>query len=213
MSTIHRSDMSFGGVVYTRIVNFSIKLRKFSVAIPKECAEVLGYERIEDESLDGLEKKYRDASEAFLNTKAKMRKIIVYRILMNCGSDVRVGRSRFELLGYHDDGIGLQVVAGVYVEKKYNFTKAGHEKLNTTYDQVKSSIPDFMSEEVHHWNCKKYKILDWTPEREEFFRTFGEAMSKLCQRVSDFLGDEKKLLELIANGSRILPPPDSQGGG
>ncbi len=210
MPTIHKSDVSFGGVKYTRIVNFSNKSKKFYVDIPKECANVMGYERIEDESLNGLEKKFLEGSEQFLNSKAKIRKVIAYKILMNCG-EVQEREIRFESLGYHEDGIGIQVIAGVYNEKVFDFKDGrGKKTKNIMYESIPSSIPGFMSEEIYYWNREKYKIVDWTPEREEFFRTFGEAMSKLCRMVRDFLGDEKKLLDLIAKGARILPPPEQK---
>jgi hypothetical protein len=209
MPTISRSDAMFGGVRYTRTVNFSNKTRLFSVAIPKECTDILGYDRISDATLDGLEKKYHDESQKLLDAKAKTRKVILYKVLMNCAHDDLPKCDAFEKLGYNHDGIGVQVIAGVYLEKKFSFQG---DRQNTIYELVESSIPKLISEDgIYDWNHDKSRILDWTPEREEFFRTFGDAMSKLCRMVSKFFGDEKELLALIENGARILPPPESNG--
>lgn len=184
----------------------------FSVAIPKECVDILGYARLSDATLDGLEKKYHDESQKFLDAQAKTRKVILYKVLMNCVCEDRKTGCGFDKLGYEYDGIGIQVIAGVYVEKRISFHGNKQDAENIIYELAESAIPKFMSEEkmIYDWNHGKYKIFDWTPEREEFFCTFGDAMSKLCRMVSKFFGDEKKLLALIENGARILPPPEPE---
>ena len=45
------------------------------------------------------------------------------------------------------------------------------------------------------------EVLEWTPEREEFFRQIGLAMEDLILRLNSVFGDTKKLLKFIDDGA------------
>ena len=51
------------------------------------------------------------------------------------------------------------------------------------------------------------KVMDWTEEREAFFRNLGLAMETLVKQLHEFMGEPKKLAMFISKGMNFLPAP------
>lgn len=200
MPTISRGQRGFGGYVYEQTITFSTRSKRFRVNLPEQCREALGLQYLEDESLAGLEKKLLAQSQAYLKMVSKERKVILYKIEMRIDTD---GFQR-DTLSFCD-GLGIAAYAGVFVETEYE--GAAQASKIRRFKEVESTLPEALTCRHHNYDpdLAKWKCIDWTPEREEFFRRLGEAMTELCRRADAFFADEQKMLERIASGSRILP--------
>ncbi len=201
MPTITKCRAYFGGYYYQRTVTFSLKSKKFIVNLPKECTKVLPYWEISAESMKELEERFTQASNDYCSKTAKRRKVIVYRIephLVENEVPLDPGNPG------GDKGVGLSVFATVMNELTYE-----SERRRKTYEEIDSSIPVPLG---HTWSRLDelhdgYQVIDWTPEREEFFRKLGVALIELVKRCHDEFGEKQKLLKAIDNGSRLLPAP------
>ena len=190
----------FGPIKYTRRVVFWLKDKKFRCDIPKEAREVLGFQRITADSLKELEQKYDKAAQDYDSKIVKRRKVIVYSL------DAKMVEENLNFGGGTplDQGAGLTVFARVMEELTYE-----RRDRDKRYETVKSSLPEAM---CYHWGephivdvNNEMKVIDWTPEREEFFRQLGEALCELIRRCHKALSDDKKLIKAI--DKRILKLP------
>jgi hypothetical protein len=204
MPTITKVQASFGGYRYQRTVKFSLKSRKFIADLPRECTKVLGYWEISAESMKELESRFMQASNDYCSKTAERRKVIVYRIEPHLVED---NTPLDPECSNGADGVGLSVFAAVMNELTYE-----SERRHKSYEEVDSSIPVALS---HSWSRLDelhdgYLVIDWTEEREEFFRKLGVALIELVKRCHEEFGERDKLMKSIDRGLRLLPAPKGE---
>ncbi|HXI02949.1 MAG TPA: hypothetical protein VNI57_07205 [Candidatus Saccharimonadales bacterium] len=77
-------------------------------------------------------------------------------------------------------------------------------------EQIEYSTAENDQHGDRHRDDDGWKAVDWSEQREEFLRGFQLAIDELIFRVEHFLGDEKRMLELMDRGGsaqRLLLGP------
>ena len=93
---------------------------------------------------------------------------------------------------------GLSFEWGIYMEYKGKETKYAehftdkHGNVHKQSDTYLINIGD------------KMQIIDWTPERELFFRDMEKAMNNLGQMFIEFFSNKELMLQAMDNGVKLL---------
>lgn len=201
-SIVHR----FAGKAITFEIWHNIKT-KFYIkgGLPMHILEVLGDQIITElyDSPDQLDLAIRDFAKDYDAAILTSKKVIIYRI--NFGNDTLEGL----------DLIGTKYLGGVGIGVRgYGFNFDYHIGMQHTIDKkiiIKKFVPEFYDSdhlvESHHvYNIKQDEtIIDWTFEREQFFRDLKESTNILCDKITKFFGkDDASRLKAIDSGVKLL---------
>lgn len=162
---------------------------EFSAAYPPEMVRMLGKSKATGKSLKECETDFWAGVQDFKTANRKTRKVIAYRIETE-------GRS-------FRSGIGCNLTAQVYEEE---FIEVDGQDPRKEYTELENSLPDEMTTlgmgESNYSYPQRAKIIDWTEEREAFFKHLGESLLAVINAVAEIRNTEK-LLELVDSGSKL----------
>ena len=113
-----------------------------------------------------------------------------------------------------DNPIGITVAACVADETVLAQADKG---LQRTYKRIESSLPEWHKPgHIPTWGTfdkggRAQNIIDWTPEREIFFKELIDSLEFMLIKVEEFM-EPDNILKVIDSHARLLPPPaDKQG--
>jgi len=177
---------------------------KFRIKVPGMFQEKIGCSKeVVEPTMDKAWKAFNKLWKQYRAAQTTTRKVILYQ----CGMQARIIGADGECKLDVDDsdchftpGIVL-AVAAVVAEESTTYRGEGQRSYKN-YKGLDSSIPESLSRKLRRVGCKDdSEVLEWTPEREEFFRQIGLAMEDLILRLNSVFGDTKKLLKFIDDGA------------
>jgi hypothetical protein len=151
-----------------------------------------GVVRVDDKTLNGLEKKIGELETVIKSKKTTTRKVIAYE-LEACGGDDGFGNRTINSLFCPENGVGVKLTYRVCEEESVD----GKRELimGGRYDS-------FLG------RCFRGTVIDWSNEREAFFRRLYENLSSAAVKAHQFLHgneDPTQLIdEAIAKGAGML---------
>lgn len=199
------------GYEYKRQVRYTNK-DGFTCAIPAEAARVIGYASVGGKSCDDCIRNWEKAMEDWETSNTVTTKVILYRvqrnICMTTRPDVPVaGQDHLSwkcTMSEKDisfcDGMALAVTAGVFEEKAITL----NGKVRHNYDVIRDQLPDSIEErastlEYSYGRPDDVKRLEWTPEREDFFRKIARGMEALIL-MFEKLQDVETTKQIVDSG-------------
>lgn len=139
--------------------------------------------RIYGSSPQGAVSAVKRAVDEYEKSTHTKRKVLVYQLGYKKDGCEGVG---FHFSDQQGEGTALQVDWDVCWEH--------------TVGTEKQLSHDSKSANGGRFSIDDWKIMEWTPQRQKFFEMFELALDQLIHRIDSFLGDEKRLLEMIDAG-------------
>lgn len=190
MPVVSREKISFGDKGdFKKEIVYSSKSKDFTIALPDWMAEIVGYDKICYHTEDGADKRFWEAYEEYKKRLTKRQKVIAYIVQINADVSSENGEecllSKNDISFFEGDyafGIGYKVL-----------TESVYDDRKTYYDM-----------ENHRITLNgEWTIIDWTEQREKFFKETIKDLENLILRVNEFFQDNNKLLKLIDNKKYI----------
>jgi len=174
---------------------------KFRIKVPGMFREKIGCSKeVVESTMDKAMKAFEKLGKQYRAAQTTTRKVILYK----CGMQARIigadGECKLDVddSGCHFTPGVVLAVAAVVAEESTTYRGEGLRSYKS-YKGLESSIPESLSEKLR--SDDDPEVLEWTPEREEFFRQIGLAMEDLILRLNSVFGDTKKLLKFIDDGA------------
>jgi hypothetical protein len=209
MTRVHKNSILLKGeggkfVDFVRIITYDAKAEKFSTTLPEWWSKILGYGTIFAETERELEVAWHEAQERFEELTTNKRKIIVYSFK---SSAVLSATKKGELIAgfgedfdhvvfrsdQHGDEHAMSFTDGTALDVWFNVgyeTTSKFEEYKTYTDLEMSKIGDSRNKDLH--------VMEWTPEREDFFVNFRLELTKMIYKLEVFLnGSEQRMVKLI----------------
>ena len=179
----------------------------FSIKLPSQAVSVLGYDEIKAPTLNQLKWDYRDTIDKVKAAATSKRKVILYSVRLHM-SVVRDGKCVFaEKQISFAEGVAVQFQVGVYDE----YTQVIDGKTKYRYENLKVDFPAGAAHgafELGYRGCPRDKrpesILEWTQEREDFFRRCAASMEAVGLTLAQ-LYDIDRTVKIIESGQ--MPEP------
>ncbi len=193
MAVIHRDTFQVEGPNgredYTQVVKYSLKSFKFTIDLPDFMKDVWVKGFVEADTYKEVSKAFKSAMNDYRNLCSTFRQVILYSVTSDPVD------SRY--------GCTLKVIAAVYSERVTKYP-SGSERLD--YTPVESSLASSHLR-THRgqwptWNDEpgNHGVLDWTEQRETFFKYVLDTLAELTRRVNEITKDEKTLLGIADAG-------------
>ena len=211
MPQVRSRTVRFDGKNYVRKTTVD-KEGVFRIRLPVAARKILQCEEISAPTLKEVEDLWDEKVEEYKQARTVERKVIYYRFESNsaiCRPDPNDPEG-LECIFDSDDisfceGVAIAVSAQVLTETTITYSDG---KEFRTYNETKSSLPSSMTNVDRSYvpgaNEDRDQIIEWTPERELFFKELGEAIETLILKMDNLLKDQKQLLEAIDSGARAL---------
>lgn len=197
MPQVRSRTVRFDGKSYVRKTTVD-KDGVFHIRLPMAARDILKCDEISAPTLKEVEKLWDEKMGKYKSARTIERKVIYYRI--QCNSSEYEG----EDISFCD-GVALAVAAQVLTETKGTYSDG---KKSYSYRVEKSSLPDSMTRVDRSFHGLQNEdpdcMIDWTPEREAFFKQVGEAIDQLIVKLDSVLNNRERLLEIIDSGARVL---------
>jgi len=213
---IIKTDSCYYDGPFKRTVRFA-KKDGFTCELPPAAWAVVGTQKAVSNTLDGCLREFERLVKAWRSASSTTREVLVYQVHRkahicesgkNTDDALRKYIFRADDLGF-EEGMGLTVCAGVFVETKIQL--GGDVRYE--YKLINGRLPLSIEHGAggHHGlisGCGKYQqgAMLTTPELEAFFTGIALGLEKLIL-MFDQLRDEKKLLTFAAEGLKLLAPP------
>jgi hypothetical protein len=180
---------------YVMKVHLDPRSGPFYINPPEEVMELMGVKTVSATKMVEVLKKFNELMVEFYKQSIRVRKIIAYKInisatIYSYGDNGDV----IECLLNRNDvpfckGKGLQIEWGIYEERTYGFHVSYAKKCS-----------DGTSYVIHDIGGRK--IIDWTEQRESFFRSIDKCMDELLLRIHRQIDvQQEDLANLIDSGN------------
>lgn len=175
---------------------------EFSCQLPPQVHQLLGVSRVVGRTLSEVENNVKKTIAEYDAATTTKRKVICYKFQASCRIKDSDGRLVLELKEVSfSSGCALSLGAAVYTED-HVARRGQHDQYN--YKKEQSTIPVSLSDriDVRSWLSEPHaNLLEWTPEREEFFRQMGLALEKLILKLHELTGDNEGLAQIAQTGN------------
>jgi len=204
MAVVSRTEGVFGRVRIMKIVKFSGRGKRFEIDLPKMAHIVCG-EKVVADTLDEVNKKFKEASEIFISSTERKVKVIVLEFeaeaIIERKSKVVFKNTSW---GSHN-GVTLTLRCEVY--NKHIWTLHNGD-IAAKYIETPHSISESASFEYRP-NVEREGITEipWTKERERFFVQLVETFEQLILKLNDFTKSTKSVLKVVDRGLKLLEAP------
>lgn len=204
MSIISRTEDVFGKKSIMKVVKFSGRDKRFEIDLPK-AAHITCGEKVVDDTLDGVNKKFRQASEIYLNATEKKTKVIVLEFIAYAQIE-RDGDLVFDNKEWGNyDGVSLILRCEVFNKHSWKLHDGDIvEKYLDAEHQISESAVFEYRPSVGHEDIIE---LPWTKEREQFFVQLVELFEDLILKLSNFTKNKKSVLQFVEKGLKLLEAP------
>jgi len=173
--------------------------------LPLWALNVLGSEIVTElySSPDNLDYAVRLFGENYTNAIKTKKKVIVYNI--NFGTNTieslnLIGTKYNPSFGYRFKGHGFGFNYHICIQHTIESKRV-----------IKELVPEFFTRgdlvESHHVYSVQYDevVIDWTPEREQFFNDLKESTLIFCNKIKNFFGEnDDEKLKAIDSGVKLL---------
>jgi hypothetical protein len=185
MAIIQKENIQIcGASVFIKITKFSAKSHKFSIELPDHYKELFDTKTIESETLNDVNKKFNQMIKDYDKLKSTRKKVISYRFSYN-GYLEKDGKTVLDTRpSYKQDeedkqsssiSIHYEIIYRYKLDRYETFQKEDGSNAYSSHDDT---------------------VIDWTPEREKFFKDFVETIGILAYRGKNFF-DQKDVIKQI----------------
>jgi len=204
MAVVSKTEDVFGKLRIMKVVKFSGRNKQFEIDLP-EAAHLVCGEKVVDNTLDGVNKKFKDASEIFISSTEKKVKVVVLEFLADAIIE-RGGKTIFKNTEWGNyDGVSLKLRCEVY--NKHTWTLHDGDKvskyLETPHNISESASFDYTPSVGY----KDTVEIPWSKERERFFIQLVESFEELILKLNDFTKNVKSVIRLVDGGLKLLEAP------
>jgi hypothetical protein len=165
----------------------------FEVKIPEEFGHLTDDTSVIKPALHEVINALKELSKKNLDAKTTSKKVIFYRFLSNANI-IRNGESVF---CSNDISFAENTTLGLF------WIVCREIRCDDRVIWVHVHSDDTDGNRWHHGDSEDYTEIDWTPQREAFFRFFETKLEDLILNIDKFLND-KKLIEKIDSGMLLL---------
>jgi len=185
MAVIRKEQIYVAGEKFELVVKYSAKDQKFSIVFPAKVAECMRASVATGSSEKEARDCFNKICKEYTESATKVRKIIAYRTDINVRVFEGEGDDRkfvFEKNDIHFCdcdcalGIGYEVLEESTIKDK------------VTYQNLQGRYRDLKSD---------WEIIDWTEEREAFFKKTVGALEKLIVAVDGYFKCKETLVKNI----------------
>jgi hypothetical protein len=225
MGVVKSTKTWFEGKEFVRRVRFSSRDGRFAVTLPKVVERTMGICEVGSDTFEGVEREYKRVLKKYRESKTTERKVIIYKVEANAwvvrtpdGAPANIedddGSVVFQVKDISfADGCGITVYADVMIERTLR-TAGGEESVS--YEDVEGhtlprSLSGGDSRVADQFGAvDDAQVIDWTPEREAWFRHVGLQLENMVMNVCETLGDPKKAVELMDSGRMLMAPKEER---
>ena len=214
MPQVRSRTVRFDGENYVRKTTVD-KDGVFKIIIPTTAREILGIKEVTADTVEKVERLWMKKIEEYKTAKTTTRKVIHYRFENNSsimGPDSKDPDDQICIYSSSDisfcNGVAIALSAGVFIEAETVYSDG---KKTYRYEEVESTFPSSMhgshtdfGPSVRYREDSLKSMIDWTPEREAFFKQMGEAIEQLILKMDGVMNDKKKLLEIADSGRHAI---------
>ena len=223
MPVVKSEQIRFEHELFVKKIRFSSRSGLFAITLPKQLEKRMDIGEVTSETLVGVEKAFKEAIARYKAAQTTSRKVIVYKIEANAwvyrkpdGQPATEHDHDAEVVFQESgisfaEGCGLTIYADVMIE---NTLVTADGQKSKSYEDVEHSIPRSLGRDGGHRIADRWGtvddavVIDWTPEREAWFRHVGTQFEDLVMKVFTTLGDTKKALQLMDAGRMLMAPKD-----
>lgn len=209
MPVIKTDTLRFESKDFKRVIRVG-STGNFSCEVPAAVTNTLGIKAVTGATLEQCMSEFNAALIRYKESRTEVRKVIIYAVKSRaCIWDNREERVIFRSDEIHfSDGLCLSVCVGVFNERKISATDGS---AHYAYDLLECDLPRSICEYSNVLtSClqgqQATKIIDWTPEREEFFNRIGKGLEAAVLQLSQ-LSNPATVLQLADSGVLALPAP------
>ena len=211
MPVINRERYRYEQGEFVRIIKFSSREGYFSCNLPPWIVEILNTKRVIGDTLDEVKNNYMKALKEAKTKSTVVRKVITYEIKV-AGYIFRPTKESPDgrcILRRNSRGWGSDISPYTGLEIAYN---VGEERTITVGGKTRIEYWDIDPDMSSPSRESAFKTtIDWTPQREEFFKRLKYQMEELILKAVEFLDDSKTLLDMIDAGRMLPLLPDGNG--
>lgn len=233
MATFKTETIRLNGKKWKKVIKI-FKDGRFEISLPEEFRTVLGIEKISAETLDKVEKKFKDIRKEYEAAVTVSSKVILYEIeytayIFGTPAMAKVFRAEephdWDSMGRDSDvalihqsdlhfanGTALSICCDVFEEFR---TERPDGSILYRYEPVESSLPAGITSQASHLHrnyreTREENLLEWTPEREKFFADLGHALDGLIMKLFLHFKTPGSVQEFADSGRFILDAPEEQ---
>lgn len=225
MSTVKSEKIRFEGKEFVKRVRFSSRSGLFSITLPRQIQERMNVGEVSSDTMKGVQAEFKKTVDMYKAAQTTERKVIVYKVEVNAwvwrlpdgapaGSDDDDASVVFQANDISfADGCGLTIFAEVMVERTLR-TADGEESLS--YEEVdEHTLPKSLGLGNNRiadrfGTTEDVRVIDWTPEREAWFRDVGLRLEDMVVNVCRTLGDTERALQLMDSGRMLMAPEEKE---
>lgn len=176
-----------------REIFYTSKRNKFYAPLPEIVAKFLDKKEVEADSLEACKNLWNRTLQEYIDRNTQKKKVIAYKVEANAivyGNDDKIIFRREDIDDWGEKRTGLTIAYTICYESIYNKEKEYVDENNNN-----AGIGS------------DYKIIEWNPQREEFFNQMELRLAYMVQKIFNFLTkqNKKRLLETIDSGMKLLP--------
>jgi hypothetical protein len=193
MAIIQKENIQIcGASEFTKITKFSAKTHKFSIELPEHYKKLFDTKTVESETLNGVNKKFNQMIKDYDKLKSTRKKVISYSFsydgyLENNGKPVLDTREDYQQDEEHKQRSYISVSYKIiYLYKLDHYETYQNEDGSSAY----SSHDD--------------KVIDWTAEREDFFKNLVKSIAILAYKGKNFFDQDDVLLKIDSFAGNLL---------
>jgi len=192
MAVIRREQNYVAGEKFEIVVKYSARDQQFSIAFPAKVAECMHASVATGPSEKEARTYFDKICKEYTESETRTRKVIVYKADINArvfegeGSDRRFVFEKSDIHFCDCDcalGIGYEVLQESTITDKITY-----RSLRGDYRDLKSG----------------WEVIDWTEEREAFFKKTVGALEKLIVAVHDYFKCKETLVKNIDQKNPLM---------
>lgn len=197
MPKIGKTMITVKGKIHPVEIHYNRERKFFYRGVPDEVIALTSFRNRDYASEKELTQSLRIALEQYHKKIKVQRKMILYTLF---GSSALI-RERIEqgMYGGQKEGVSSKFETLMYAQYLFGFNfdillEVSEQRVEYYYMKEDGTAGHRMSRPFNRQMC----LIEWTPQREQFFRDMASQLQKLICSVSEFF-DKPDMLELIDN--------------
>lgn len=191
MATISKEKIYFNDKPFMRTIRYSVKLTKFLIKLPTEVSVAMCVDDVAGDSESDVIDNFKAILKEYSGKKAKKKKIIVYKFPMS--GEVKAGRKTHTFSDGYSSDAHNDYSLGIHYRIMFK-CKLGDQDYYAHSDGTRD-----------RWGLEdEDKSIDWTVERELFFKDLKDSLGKLMLKVDKFLCNKKSIMKMIESKTKLL---------
>lgn len=197
MTKIGKTMITVKGEIHPVEIHYNRERKFFYRGVPDEVIALSSFRNRDYASEKELTQALSIALEQYHEKIKVQRKMILYTLF---GSSALI-RERIEqgMYGGQKEGVSSKFETLMYAQYLFGFNfdillEVSEQRVEYYYMKEDGTAGRRMSRPFNSQMC----LIEWTPQREQFFRDMASQLQKLICSVSEFF-DKPNMLELIDN--------------